>query len=214
MRTSYAAAPADGEPSVWWAPHRAVWWTGVLFAIGSTCFLVGPLPGFVELVGSAADGAVFFVGSIFFTSAALLQAFEAEAAADRWSSLVQFGGTIFFNVSTYHALRTGIDSNEYDRLVWSPDAFGSICFLISGVIAFVAVWRPPRGLVWWIAAVNLAGCVAFGISALAGYVVPSTGSALDLAAANSWTALGALCFLVGSLLLLPTGRGTRILRSG
>ena len=46
-------------------------WIGVLFAIGSACFLVGPLPGFVELVGSEVDAAVFFAGSVFFTSAAL-----------------------------------------------------------------------------------------------------------------------------------------------
>ena len=51
--------------------------------------------------------------------------------------------------------------------------------------------------------INLAGCVAFGISAVASYVVPATGTALDLAAANAWTSLGALCFLVGALLLLP-----------
>lgn len=203
------AAPESREAGVWWAPRRAGWWIGVLFAIGSTCFLVGPFPGFVELVGSAADGAVFFVGSIFFTSAALLQTMQAETRADRWSSVVQFAGTIFFNVSTYHALRTGIDSNEYNRLVWRPDALGSICFLVSGVIAYGAVRRPPRGLVWRIAAVNLAGCVAFGISAVAGYVVPSTGSAVDLAAANAWTALGALCFLVGALMLLPASADER-----
>ena len=196
-----SAAPGTAAATV--APDTATRWIGVLFAIGSTCFLVGPLPGFVELVGSAVDAGVFFVGSIFFTSAALLQTMQAESRADRWSSVVQFAGTIFFNVSTYRALRTGIDSNAYDRLVWTPDALGSICFLVSGVIAYVAVRRPPRGLGWWIAAVNLAGCVAFGISAVAGYVVPSTGNALDLAAANGWTSLGALCFLVGAILLLP-----------
>jgi hypothetical protein len=194
---------AATAPRVWWAPRRSGWWTGVLFALGSTCFLVGPFPGFVELVGSAADGAVFFFGSIFFTSAALLQALHAETRPDRWSSLVQFAGTIFFNVSTYHALRTGIASTEYNRLVWRPDAFGSICFLVSGVIAYLAVRRPRGGLPWWIAAINLAGCVAFGLSAVAGYVVPATGSALDLAGANAFTAFGALCFLVGSILLLP-----------
>jgi hypothetical protein len=53
------------------------------------------------------------------------------------------------------------------------------------------------------AAVNLAGCVFFGISALASYVVPSTGSVLDLAAVNWCTGLGALCFLVGALMLFP-----------
>jgi hypothetical protein len=190
-------------PRVWWAPGRSGWWTGVLFALGSTCFLVGPFPGFVELVGSAADGVVFFVGSVFFTSAALIQALHAGTRADRWSSLVQLAGTIFFNVSTYQALRTGVESNVYDRLVWRPDALGSICFLVSGVIAYAAVRRPRGGLPWWIAAVNLVGCVAFAISAVAGYVAPSTGSALDLAAANAFTAFGALCFLVGSILLLP-----------
>jgi hypothetical protein len=58
---------------------------------------------------------------------------------------------------------------------------------------------------WWIAAVNLLGCIAFGVSAVAAYVIPSTGSALDLARANATTAFGALCFLVGALLLLPEG---------
>jgi hypothetical protein len=43
--------------------------------------------------------------------------------------------------------------------------------------------------------VNLLGCVLFGISAVAGYVVPSKGSMVDLAAANWNTALGAACFL-------------------
>jgi len=196
-------ASRSPEAGVWWAPHRIGWWTGVLFAIGSACFLVAPFPGFVELVGSTVDGVVFFVGSIFFTSAALLQAVQAVEVLDRWSSLVQLAGTIFFNVSTFRALQTSLDSSAYDRLVWSPDAFGSICFLVAGGIAYAAVRRLRRSPLWWIAVVNLAGCVAFGISAIAGYVVPSTGDALDLAAANSWTSLGALCFLVGSVLLLP-----------
>ena len=196
-----ATKPVGG---VWWAPRRSGWWIGVLFAIGSTCFLVAPFPGFVELVGSAVDAAVFFVGSIFFTSAALLQTLTADDRLDRMSCIIQFGGTIFFNVSTYHALQTGLDATEYNRLVWTPDAFGSICFLVSGIVAYVAVrGRRWRSLERRIAAVNLLGCVAFGISAVAGYVVPSTGSALNLAAANAWTSFGALCFLVGAVLLLP-----------
>jgi hypothetical protein len=61
--------------------------------------------------------------------------------------------------------------------------------------------RPDRE--WTTAAVNLAGCVLFGISAVASFIVPSSGSTLDLAAANWTTSAGALCFLVGALLLLP-----------
>jgi hypothetical protein len=180
-------------------------WIGVLFAIGSACFLVGPLPGFVELVGSGVDGAVFFAGSIFFTSAALLQMLHSGSGFDRCACVVQFAGTLFFNVSTFHALQSGLDATEYDTLVWTPDWRGSVCFLVSGVLAYVVVRRlSHRATDWRIAVINLAGCVAFGISAVAGYVVPSTGSALDLAAANAWTALGALCFLIGALLLLPS----------
>jgi hypothetical protein len=186
------------------ATDRTTLWIGVLFAIGSTCFLVGPFPGFVELVGSAVDAAVFFAGSLFFTSAALLQTLHSGGGLDRWACVVQLAGTLFFNVSTFHALQAGLDTTEYNRLVWRPDALGSVCFLVSGVIAWYAVRKLlHRSAEWRIAVINLAGCVAFGISAIAGYVVPSTGSALDLAAANLWTALGALCFLVGALLLLP-----------
>src|SRR5437868_8130602 len=107
MVVDTAQVPGAG---IWWAPRRIGWWTAVLFGIGSMCFLVGPFPGFVELVGTGADGVVFFVGSIFFTSAALLQALQAVDRLDRWSSLIQFAGTIFFNVSTFHALRAGLDA--------------------------------------------------------------------------------------------------------
>jgi len=51
--------------------------------------------------------------------------------------------------------------------------------------------------------VNLLGCVLFGVSAVASYVVPSSGSILDLAASNWTTVLGALCFFIGALLILP-----------
>src|SRR5262249_38009470 len=126
---------------------------------------------------------------------------------DWWASAVQVAGTIFFNISTFDALRRGLDANQYNRLVWAPDALGSICFLISGYLAYYAVCgrfacRPRRTQEWWIAAVNPLGCVAFGISA---YVIPATGTALDLARANATTAFGALCFLVGAVLLLPAG---------
>jgi hypothetical protein len=47
--------------------------------------------------------------------------------------------------------------------------------------------------------VNLLGCIFFGISAVAGHVVPSKGSMIDLAAANWNTSLGAACFLACAL---------------
>ena len=184
--------------------HRLSWWIGLLFAIGAVCFTVGPLPGFVELVGSAVDAAVFFVGSLFFTTAAALQLHQSRLwTVDWWSSAIQFAGTLLFNVNTFRALQTGIDDVQYDRLVWTPDAVGSACFLVSGILAYSLVRGHPRDREWWIAAVNLAGCIAFGISAIAAYVVPTTGSVVDLAAANLFTALGGACFFIGAVLLLP-----------
>jgi hypothetical protein len=126
--------------------------------------------------------------------------------------VVEFVGTLFFNLTTFRALDTALDNPAYDRVVWAPDALGSICFLVSGYLAYMEVCGAytcwGRSLAWRIAAVNFAGCIAFGISAVAAYIVPSTGSALDLAAANGFTALGGLCFLVGAVLLLPEAAPT------
>ena len=204
----------QARSGVWWAPAYRSWWIGVLFAIGSLCFLVGPAPGFVQLVGSDADGIVFFVGSIFFTTAALLEVLQSRGGADWSATLIQLVGTVFFNISTYEAMQDALSTSETDRLVWAPDALGSICFLVSGLLAYAEVqrghgFRPQEALEWRIAAINLAGCVLFGIAAIASYVVPDTGSILDLAAANVTTALGALCFLVGALLLLPASAAVR-----
>jgi hypothetical protein len=190
-------------------------WMAVFFATGSLCFLVGPFPGYAELVGATADAATFFVGSILFTAGGALQTWLSYgerhapgAGRAAWrAAAIQSAGTLFFNVTTFRALHTSISNADYDRLVWRPDAFGSICFLVSGAIAYAASprhgWLPARGGAgWWQPAVNLLGCVFFGISAVAGYVVPSKGSILDLAAANWNTSLGAACFLtcaIGSL---------------
>jgi hypothetical protein len=57
--------------------------------------------------------------------------------------------------------------------------------------------------------VNLLGCVFFGIAAVAGYVVPATGSVLDMAVANFNTAAGAACFEACALATLLTGRTTK-----
>jgi hypothetical protein len=178
----------------------------LLFAIGSICFLIGPFPGYVQLVGSAADGITFFVGSLFFTAAALLQAMQASAS-DRLSTQIQFAGTLFFNVNTFRAMDTSIGTSQVDRLVWAPELVGSICFLVSGVLAYLAVRAAGHAIShnteWRIAAVNLVGCILFMVSAISGWVVPESGGVLDLAAANITTSLGALCFLIGSVLLLP-----------
>jgi hypothetical protein len=220
-----------GAEHMLWAPHRASWSIAVLFALGSLCFLVAPLPMFLVRVGAQPVAATFFVGSLFFTAAAALQWLETvnteyesnEASGgtvrtfawrprsiDWWSSGVQLVGTLFFNVTTLRGLTVSTDSPSYNHLVWQPDALGSVCFLVSGYLAYVEVTRqrlsrPPRTVEGAIVTVNLAGCVAFGVSAVTGFVLPATGLPVNVTLTNAMTSLGALGFLVGALLLLPEG---------
>jgi hypothetical protein len=54
------------------------------------------------------------------------------------------------------------------------------------------------------------GYIFFGISAVAGYLVPSTGSILDQAAANRNTSLGAACFVACALDTLLSGEAAKM----
>jgi hypothetical protein len=203
-------APTPATRLAW---DRAI---AVGFAIGSVCFFIGPFPGFVQVVGAGADSVVFFVGSIFFTLAAGLELREGTVRRSRrwgsdpswWSAAIQFVGTLLFNLSTFEAMQDNLSTPQEDHLVWAPDLFGSVCFLASGALAYrvatgSGLLPARRDRPWICAAVNLLGCILFGISAVGSYVVPDSGSILDLAAANWGTALGALCFFIGALLTLP-----------
>ena len=196
-------------------------WMALCFALGSACFLIGPFPGYAQLVGESADAITFFVGSILFTAGGGLQSWLAWSErrspggrAGWWAAIVQSAGTLFFNVTTYEAMHIALTSPPTTSSSGGPTARGSICFLVSGTIAYIASarrgWLPERGGAgWWQPGVNLLGCIFFGISAVAGYVVPSHGSMLDQAAANWNTALGAACFLACALDTLRTDRARR-----
>ena len=179
--------PAAG--STWWAPQARGWWIAVLFAVGSLLFAVGSIPAYVAAVGLAWDALTYFIGSLFFTSAAFLSYREAVDAAppgqnprhrrffvyqprriDWWATGVQFIGTLYFNVSTGVATQANLSATAAHQHVWRPDAIGS---------------------------------VAFGISAVDAYVNPVSGQLLNAQRANLWTLVGAVCFLIGAILLLP-----------
>ena len=218
-------APAAG--STWWAPQARGWWIAVLFAVGSVLFALGAVPGYADAVGARWDAVTFFIGSLFFTAAAFLTYREAVDAAalspgsrhrrffvwqpyriDWWATAVQLLGTLFFNVSTANALRVDLTAQAAHQAVWRPDAEGSVCFLVSSALAWFevchgwAAWRP-RSWSWWITLLNLIGSVAFGVSAVAGYINPATGQLRNAERSNLGTFIGAVCFLAGALLLLP-----------
>lgn len=193
-------------------------WIGSLFAVGSVCFAVGVVPAYAAAVGAVADAATFFVGSVFFTTAAALQFVQAAnvpaSAGGRpavpewvqvrslvwWATAVQLLGTLFFNVTTFRALSQAGGADVSAAVVWRPDAFGSVCFLVASVAALIPVdHRPGRDR--RIASVNLLGSVAFGFSAAGAYTL-ETGTLLNADLANGGTFVGALCFLLGGVGLL------------
>jgi hypothetical protein len=185
---------------------RKDWWTGALFAAGSVCFAVASFASQWASAPRPAIGVTFFVGSIGFTLASYLQ-LTASTGRDRVAALVQLAGTLFFNVSTFAGMQTGFDARETDLRVWSPDAFGSVCFLVASELALATVcrrwvcWR--RGSRdWQIAALNMLGSVAFGVAAVTSLVEPSTSEPVSAAIANAGTTFGALCFLAGALLMM------------
>ena len=104
--------------------------------------------------------------------------------------------------------------------MWRPDALGSIAFLVASGLAWMDAVNDGAGMArtrdWWIAAANMLGSIAFGVSAVAAYVVPSTGDVWNAEVSNLGTLLGAICFLIGAILLLPPGTRTKpeVIRAG
>ncbi len=219
--------PGPAAGAAWWAPRARGWWIAVLFAVGSLIFAVGALPGYASAVGTRWDAATFFAGSLFFTAAGFLSYREAVDAGpqppgatrrrffvfqpgriDWWATAVQLAGTLYFNVSTGNAIRVDLTAQAANQHVWRPDAVGSVCFLVASALAWFevchgwAAWRP-RSWSWWITLANLIGSVAFGVSAVAGYISPATGQLRDAERSNLGTLIGAVCFFIGALLLLP-----------
>ena len=174
---------------------------GILFMVGSACFAVASLPGASELSDRVAS-VTYFIGSLFFTTAAFEQLRTARGeGAGVGAATIQFAGTLAFNVTTFAGMLERLDAHQAELLVWSPDAIGSICFLVSSVLAEIAIWGPlvPARRS---ATLNLIGSVAFGISAVAAFVVPDTDELLNASLATSMTLLGALCFFWAARVLV------------
>lgn len=191
-----------------WAPARLTWWVAVLFIMGSALFSVGGYAiTFPEDIpktfttGMTLD-LVFFLGSIFFTSAAFCQLLESMNAGDseglfaeeklpdtfQWmtwhpqrigymASLVQLIGTLMFNFNTGNAFISGLNWVQQDVLVWAPNIIGCLCFLMASRLAFMEVchgyWGwQPGNIEWWITVLNLLGSIGFMVSAIYSLAVP------------------------------------------
>ena len=222
-----------------WAPGRLAWWIALLFLVGSACFALGSFtliwPQYSPEIttGHHEIGAIFFMGSLFFTSASWLQLLEAingdiaevkmssQESRQRWrwfawkplnagysSSLIQFVGTLFFNLNTGAALLLTFKGLDKDVFVWIPNVMGSLCFLASSYVAMIEVshsfWSfQPRQISWWVVFINLVGSIGFMVAALFGFLIPSLKEAVWMWGDNFFVLVGGVCFFIASYLLIP-----------
>lgn len=201
----------------------------VLFACGALCFALAAIAAQWESASRPGIGVTFFVGSLLFTTAAYLQYSGTgnarrdpeSARRQQWkprsweprridwlAASVQLVGTVFFNFSTFAAMKRGLDTHQINTRVWGPDAFGSICFLVSSELAYANICRrwvclKLRSRSWQIASLNLLGSIAFGVSAVASLIEPSSGEPISARVSNAGTSLGGVCFLIAALALMP-----------
>jgi hypothetical protein len=200
--------------------HGLTWWIGVLFAVGSACFVVGPIPLYAKAVGAQLDALTYFIGSLFFTTAGYLTYLQVVREAGHrwwgwtprqlgfWAASIQLIGTVYFNVTTFAAL-FDLPADLDKRVVWRPDALGSVCFLIASALAFAEAghrwwsWRPGQRD-WHITALNMWGSIFFALSAVGARVEPS-GAISSVQLSNGGTFLGAVCFLLGAILMTQEG---------
>ncbi len=215
----------------WWRPRLLGWWVAALFVVGSSLFALGSFPPYANHVDVRLAGVTFFLGSIFFTSAGYLQYVQTINAPDEvapapdarrrrrflawqprridwWAASVQSVGTLLFNLSTFAAMDAALGAQQQERRVWAPDMFGSIAFMVASTLAWMEVcdgwwaWRP-RDTPWRIVALNLAGSMAFQVSAIAAFIRPATGEIANVPIATLGTFVGAIGFLFGAVLLIP-----------
>ncbi|MCS0504609.1 hypothetical protein [Ancylobacter mangrovi] len=233
------ARALEALPVAFWQTQIYNFYVGLIFAVGSFLFMLGSalslIPGNAGVPLHIVN-AIFFAGSVPFTTAAYMQhlqaanasAFAPDPAAHLprerpsligwhprspgWlSTFTQFIGTLAFNVNTYDGLHAPARWYMQDLALWLPDMVGSVLFLVSAYLAFIETshgyWSwKPRELAWQIVFVNLAGCVAFMVAAVFAYVPRGAEPAWIGAASNANLFAGALCFFIGAALSMRESR--------
>src|SRR6202161_2520272 len=188
-----------------------------LFVIGSSLFAIGTVPGFAMRYYADATNLLCFMGSWFFTSAALIQLLLSRPSTNRsWdmpstraeclSAAIQLFGTLNFNLSTGATLwAQRVPARRH--FVWWPDAAGSVAFLLSGALGVVAVtltvgFVRVKSRLWLAACTSMIGSIAFGASAIGAFIT-KTGTTEDAQLAQPGTFVGGVCFLIAAFLRLP-----------
>ncbi|PCI05190.1 MAG: hypothetical protein COB78_00805 [Hyphomicrobiales bacterium] len=201
---------ADKSYRLWvWEPKQLTWWVATLFMIGAALFALGCVLYLAAIEHELILDSVFFVGSLFFTSAAYCQFHQSRNGNKTvfYSALSQFFGTLMFNMNTFDAF-FDLGWMEQDLLIWTPNILGSILFQISGCLAMKDLCKRWwcwnfQSISWWIGVINFVGCVAFLLSAILSFVMPVPIPAIFAIWATVLTLLGACCFFIGAFLMWP-----------
>ncbi|WP_326770794.1 hypothetical protein OG978_44720 (plasmid) [Streptomyces sp. NBC_01591] len=202
------------------------------FVIGGALFAAGAADAQFGSGDATECASIYFAGGLFFNTGgyvSLLQVInaprhtadgEGRLVTRRWrwwsyepmrvdwlSTFALFTGTLVFAVNLLDSFLQGLNIQQINRLIWTPDVIGCALFLVSGHLAFVEIChgRPcarPHNPGWWIVAVNQLGSVLFMVSALAAFTRPATGNPVNADIANWGTLTGALCFSLAGLLQL------------
>jgi hypothetical protein len=176
------AALADLLVRSAWMPRELNWWIGTVFALGSALFAAASIlsltPALAERLSLsvAAVNAVFFAGSVPFTTAAYLQLFQA-ANPDSQS-----------------------EARAIHRLAAPERGMAQLSAAVEVCHGYWA-WRL-RQLSWWVVFANLLGCLGFMVAAVFGVFLPAGDSSVAVTLSLAFTLQGAICFFIGSVLML------------
>ena len=215
------------QPRVLWAPRDPGWWIAITFILGSVLFCVGAILPFTRGLSTAATNIVYFVGSSLYLVGALIQfirgrrmkinhrsdtsAMRHLANKNSRAAGIQAIGALLFQTSMTGAFIRSLSIAEQERIIWVPDLFGALCFLVASWMFFTLRYpiqhredngRSAREL----ALMNIVGSTFFVISAFGAYIVPLTDQPIYPRIANLGTLAGALLFLLSSIPGLPERR--------
>lgn len=202
--------------------------------IGSFCFVIAPFFTIDNIIGIPENiiNYTYFIGSIFFTSAAYLQYLQAinaditnknhiEGNPHPWiwfklktrnlgilSSFVQFIGTLLFNLDTYSGTLKIINPYTQNFIITTPDMLGSVLFLSSSILAWFEVYKDSamktfRSILWWIIWLNIIGSIFFQISAISALFLNL--QTMQLISVYC-TMFGGIAFFTASYLLVPESK--------
>ena len=213
------------QPRVLWAPRDPGWWIAITFILGSVLFCVGAILPFTRGLSTAATNVVYLVGSSLYLVGALIQfirgrrmkinhrddtsAMRHLANKNSRAAGIQAIGALLFQTSMTGAFIRSLSIAQQEKIIWVPDLFGALCFLIASSMFFTLRYpiqhrqdngRSARQL----AMMNIVGSAFFVISALGAYIVPLTDQAIYPRIANLGTVAGAVLFLLSSIPGLPT----------